>query len=95
MTCVLQVQYSQRNLPGNSQRKFLQSTYIPKGYSGDYELDPSFPLELKDVQLLSVSPSGMLMTFGLTAADTKHGASYLQLPANKFTGSVLLIIVLT
>lgn len=54
----LQVQYSQRNLPANTQRKYLQSTYIPKGYSGEYALTPSFPLELKDIQLLSVSPSG-------------------------------------
>ncbi|KAL0045655.1 hypothetical protein WJX82_000743 [Trebouxia sp. C0006] len=54
----LTVQYSQRNLPGNSQRKYAQTTHVPKGFSGDHELTPSFPIELKDVQMLSLSPSG-------------------------------------
>lgn len=62
----LQVQYSQRNLSANSQRKYLQNTYIPKGYTGD-ELMPSFPLELKDVQLLSVSPSGTILAAAAAA----------------------------
>jgi len=53
-----QVQYSQRNLPGNSQRKYAQTMHVPKGFSGDHEVTPSFPLELKDVQMLSLSPSG-------------------------------------
>ncbi|KAL3142158.1 hypothetical protein ABBQ38_002516 [Trebouxia sp. C0009 RCD-2024] len=57
----LTVQFSQRNLPSNSQRKYLQTAYIPKGFAGDYELTPSFPNELKDVQMLSVSPSGKRM----------------------------------
>ena len=54
----LQVQYSQRNLPSNSQRKYVQTVHIPKDFAGDYELTPSFPMELRDVQMLSVSPSG-------------------------------------
>ncbi len=53
-----QVQYSQRNLPGNSQRKYAQTMHIPKDFSGDHKVTPSFPLELKDVQMLSLSPSG-------------------------------------
>ena len=53
-----QVQYSQRNLPSNSQRKYAQTMHVPKDFSGDHEVTPSFPLELKDVQMLSVSPSG-------------------------------------
>lgn len=38
----------------------MQTVYIPNGFAGDYELTPSFPIELKDVQMLSVSPSGNL-----------------------------------
>lgn len=56
----MQVQYSQRNLPANSQRKYIQSTHIPQGYSGEHELSPSFPIELKGIQLLSLSPSGVM-----------------------------------
>lgn len=56
----LQVQYSQRNLPANSQRKYLQSVHVPKGFSGGHELSPSLPMELRDVHLLSLSPSGTL-----------------------------------
>lgn len=62
----VQVQYSQRNLPNNSQRKYVQTVHIPKGFAGEYELTPSFPMELKDVQMLSVSPSGMCPSFRLS-----------------------------
>ena len=59
----LQVQYSQRNLPSNSQRKYVQTVHIPKDFTGEYELTPSFSMELKDVQMLSVSPSGARFVF--------------------------------
>lgn len=66
----LQVQYSQRNLPNNSQRKYIQTLHIPKGFAGEYELTPSFPMELKDVQMLAVSPSGVCSSFAFPTCLT-------------------------
>lgn len=66
----LQVQYSQRNLPNNSQRKYVQTVHIPKCFAGEYELTPSFPMELKDVQMLSVSPSGTCSFFKISICLT-------------------------
>ena len=54
----LSVQYSQLNLAGNSQRKFLSFFTLRDGAMEGQT--PSFPVELRDVQLLSVSPSGLL-----------------------------------
>ena len=71
-----QVQYSQRNLPGNSQRKYAQTTHVPKGFSGDHELTPSFPIELKDVQMLSLSPSGQHCLPNHTSSCTHRSAAF-------------------
>ena len=48
----------QRNLPANSQRKSVTTYSVPASWDGVQQLQPSFPVELKDVLLLSVSPSG-------------------------------------
>ena len=47
----------QRNVAANAQRKFLTTFSLPRDYAGQ-PLQPTFPVELKDVLLLSVSPSG-------------------------------------
>jgi hypothetical protein len=52
---VLQVQCSQRNLPGNSQRRFALHGVLPGNSS---EAVMSTPLELPDVVLVAPSPSG-------------------------------------
>ena len=41
-----------------SAQQHLKTVYVPKGFTGDQELTPNFPLELKDVQMLSVSRDG-------------------------------------
>ncbi|EIE20682.1 alpha/beta-hydrolase [Coccomyxa subellipsoidea C-169] len=51
----VQVQYSQRNLAANAQRKYTVPYMFPAS-SG--EAVPGFPMELKDVLLFSPSPSG-------------------------------------
>eukprot|EP00208_Stichococcus_sp_RCC1054_P004576 CAMPEP_0206148488 /NCGR_PEP_ID=MMETSP1473-20131121/36760_1 /ASSEMBLY_ACC=CAM_ASM_001109 /TAXON_ID=1461547 /ORGANISM="Stichococcus sp, Strain RCC1054" /LENGTH=792 /DNA_ID=CAMNT_0053545837 /DNA_START=314 /DNA_END=2692 /DNA_ORIENTATION=- len=53
----LTVQSVQRNVSANAQRKFLTTFSLPREYGGQ-PLQPTFPVELKDVLLLSVSPSG-------------------------------------
>ena len=53
-----QVQSTQRNLPANSQRKSVATYMVPAGWAGQQPLQPSFPVELRDVQMMSVSPSG-------------------------------------
>lgn len=57
---LLQVQTVQRNIPANSQRKSVTTYGVPGSWDGIQTLRPSFPVELKDVLLLSVSPSGGL-----------------------------------
>lgn len=52
-----QVQSVQRNVAANAQRKFLTTFSLPRDYAGQ-PLQPTFPVELRDVLLLSVSPSG-------------------------------------
>ena len=74
----VQVQYSQRNLPANSQRKYIQSTHIPQGYSGEHELSPSFPIELREVQLLTLSPSGVTSCDACVTAQTTHNKAYVK-----------------
>ena len=54
----MQVQSTQRNIAANAQRKFLCTFGLPDSFSAADTLQPSFPVELKDVLLLSVSPSG-------------------------------------
>ncbi|KAK9803410.1 hypothetical protein WJX72_008476 [[Myrmecia] bisecta] len=49
------IQRTQRNLPANKQRAYLSSFTLNKGLTA---VGGSFPVELKDVQLLSLSPSG-------------------------------------
>ena len=78
--CLTQVQYSQRNLPGNSQRKYAQTMHVPKGFSGDHEVTPSFPLELKDVQMLSVSPSGQHCLLSHTSHLSVHSSAAFCIP---------------
>ena len=56
----LQVQTVQRNIPANSQRKSVTTYGVPGSWDRTQSLRPSFPVELKDVLLLSVSPSGGL-----------------------------------
>ena len=58
LPCFMQVQSTQRNVAANAQRKFLSTFSLPDGFSTADTLQPSFPVELKDVLLLSVSPSG-------------------------------------
>lgn len=54
----LQVQTTQRNVAANGQRKSVATYAVPGAWDGSQPLQPSFPVELKDVLLLSVSPSG-------------------------------------
>jgi len=56
---LVQVQSTQRNIATNAQRRFVSSFGLADGYEGGAPLLPSFPVELKDVSLLSVSPSGV------------------------------------
>lgn len=53
-----QVQSVQRNIAANAQRRFLSAFSLSDEYAAVAPLQPSFPVELKDVSLLSVSPSG-------------------------------------
>ena len=53
---MLQVQYSQRNLAANSQRKYVVTHFV-NGVSEDMNAS-GLPVELKDVILYSPSPSG-------------------------------------
>ncbi len=52
--------------------------HVPKGFSGDHQVTPSFPLELKDVQMLSVSPSGQHCLLNYTTHIPVHSSSILH-----------------
>lgn len=58
LACCVQVQHAQRNLAANAQRKFVTSVYLPEGFKSGDDVQPSFPVEVKDVVLISWSPSG-------------------------------------
>lgn len=53
------MQSTQRNVAANSQRKSVATYSVGGTWDGSQPLRPSFPVELKDVLLLSVSPSGV------------------------------------
>ena len=55
---VMQAQYAQRDIPANKLRKYLRTFSVPEDPKGPVESNPSFPLEMKDVLVHSVSPSG-------------------------------------
>ncbi len=57
-----QVQYSQRNLAANAQRKYTVPYMFP---ANGGEAVPGFPMELKDVLLFSPSPSGISLLLSL------------------------------
>ena len=59
----MQVQSTQRNIAANAQRKILSTFSLPDSFSAADTVQPSFPVELKDVLLLSVSPSGSQQPF--------------------------------
>jgi hypothetical protein len=71
--------YNQRNLPANSMRKYLCTYHVTPGF-GDSPAGapvPSFPLELRDVGVVSPSPSGMptLLCYPFSPV-TPHGFCY-------------------
>lgn len=53
-----QVLSTQRNVAANGQRKSVATFAVAGSWDGSQQLRPSFPVELKDVLLLSVSPTG-------------------------------------
>ena len=55
---MLQVQYGQRDVSANKLRKYLRTFTAPKTLEGPLKVLPSFPVEMRDVLLHSVSPSG-------------------------------------
>ena len=57
MACV-QVQYAQRNVTANAQRKYISSFRLTTDLKAEDDVTPTFPVELKDVTLMSWSPSG-------------------------------------
>lgn len=58
----MQVQFAQRDLAGNKLRKYFRSFHLPQSFpASQLKVDASFPIELQNVALHSVSPSGLLL----------------------------------
>lgn len=56
----LQMQFTQRDLGGNKLRKYLRTFHVPSELpQSTLDVSPSFPVELRDVALHSISPSGV------------------------------------
>ncbi|KAK9806703.1 hypothetical protein WJX73_010367 [Symbiochloris irregularis] len=72
----LTVQFGQRNVTANSQRKYISTYLLPAQWDGKQAPVPGFPFELKDVGLMSWSPSG---SKGLvTRAGTEGNSAVLE-----------------
>ena len=56
----VQAQYAQRDLAGNKARKFFKSFHLPSVLASEtIKVEATFPCELQNVLLHSISPSGM------------------------------------
>lgn len=76
----LQVQYSQRNLAVNTQRKYTVPYQL--GAADNVETISGFPMELKDVLLFSPSPSGTTLNTLAMCCTNMH--AYNCLPSQVY-----------
>lgn len=72
LSCAMQVQYGQRVVSSNKLRKYLRTFQVPKAINGQIDILMSFPVELRDVMLHSVSPSGMAFPCHYMRKDHQH-----------------------
>ena len=65
----VQVKCSQRNIPGNTTRQYISAFQLEPDLKAGDIVTPSFPTEVKDVVLMSWSPSGGSVLRGQNAVN--------------------------